>query len=197
MSDMSWQEPAAKTVRVLQIIVGAMAAGASVFLVVALTIGQQFNPPRPILPIPLIWIVVFFVGIELIARAVVVGNIARKGRREIINGTYQSVDWRQGGGLVLPDAADKPLDPCRDPKYLLSVFQQSTIVSAALFEGCAFLATIAYLIEGNPLSLGLAVLLAVAVAAHFPTQSRAIAWVERQMQRLEQEKMIRRLKGTE
>jgi hypothetical protein len=188
MYDELWHEQAAKTARILQIIVGAMAAGASVFLVVVLTIGSQAKPL--ILPIPLAWLVVPFVGGELVARAVVLWNIARKGRREIINGTYQPVDPRQRIGSPPADIADTPPDPYRDAKYLLSVFQQGTIVSAALFEGCAFFATIAYLIEGNPLSLGLAVLLVLAVAAHFPTQSRAIAWVERQLERLQEEKVM-------
>ncbi len=189
MSDMSWEEQATKAARILQIIVGAMAAGASIFLAVVLTIGSQAK--RLILPIPLAWIVALVVAVELIARAVVLGNIASKGRREIINGTYQPLVPRQRSRSLPPDIADKPPDPHRDAKYLLSVFQQQTIVSAALFEGCEFFATIAYLIEGNPISLGLAVLLALAVAANVPTQSRAIAWVERQMERLQEEKMVR------
>jgi len=191
MSDNSWQEQAATTVRILQIIVGAMATGAFIFLLVALTIGQQFKPPRPILLVPLIWIVAVVVGVELIARTVVLGNIVRKARRELINGTYPPVDPRQRIGSLASDVADKPPDPCRDATSLLSVFQQKTIVSAAMFEGCACFAMIAYLVEGNPLSLGLALLLAVAVAAHLPSQSRAIAWVERQMETLQLEKMMR------
>jgi len=189
MTKNSWQDQAATTVRTLQIIVGAMAASASVFLVVALIIGPQAKPPRPILPIPLAWIVVLFVGVELIARGVVIWNIDRKGRREIVKGTYQPLGSRQHIVSLPSEVAEKPPDPCRDAAYLLSVFQQRMIVSAAMFEGCAFFATIAHLVEGAPLSLGMAVLLVLAVATHFPTESRAIAWVERQLETLQQEKM--------
>lgn len=141
--------------------------------------------------INLVLIAILLVGVELIARAVVVWNISRKARREIINGTYQPVGPRQRIGSLSSDVADKPPDPYRDAKYLLTAFRQKTMVSAALFEGCAFFAVIAYLIEGSPLSLGLAALLVLGVAAHFHTQSRAIAWVERQMETVEQEKFMR------
>jgi hypothetical protein len=190
MSNDSWYDEAAKTVRILQLIVGAMLAGASIFLVVALTFGPQVKPPGLTLPIPLALVAFLAVVIGIITVTVVLWNISRKARGEIIDGTYQPVDWRQRIGSLPPDVAHEPLDPCRDAKYILSVFHYRTMVSVAAFEGWAFLATTAYLVEGAPLSLGLAVLLVLGVAAHFPTQSRAIAWVERQMEILQQERIM-------
>ena len=53
-----------------------------------------------------------------------------------------------------------------------------------MFEGWAFFALIAYLVEGSPVALGLGILLALAIAAHFPTQSRAVRWVEQELETL-------------
>lgn len=190
MSDVPWHEDAAKQARILQIIVGAMVAGASAFLAVALTVGAEMRPPQPILPVSLTLIAFLFVGIGLIARTVVLWNMTAKSRREIVNGTYQPVHPGQRMRLLPFDCADNP-DPYRTARYLLSVFQHRTIISAALFEGWAFFATIAYLAEGNVLALALVVLLILGVSLHFPTQSRLIAWVERELETVEQEKAVR------
>ena len=188
MSDIAWHEDATKTVRTLQIIVGAMTTGAFVFLAIVLAIGPQVKkPPGPLPPTPFTMIAAAIVVVGLIARVVVLWNISAKGRREIVSGTYTSVEPRTRKRLPPPD----PADPCRDEKYLLSFFQTKTITSSAMFEGWVFFATIAYMIEGNPLSLGLAIVLILCVALHFPIQSRAIEWVERQTETLEQEKAMR------
>lgn len=171
--------------RILQVIVAALFAGTLFFLLIALTFVPQAKPPHPILPISLTMIAAALLVVGLIARAAVLWNVTAKARREIANGTYQPLA-RQRVAPLPSDVADKPPDPCRDATYLLSVFQTKTIISAALFEGWAFFATVAYLIEGDPLGVGLAIVLIIGVAAHFPTQSRAIAWVEQQLELLEQ-----------
>ena len=181
-----------RPLRVLQVIVGAMTAGAAFFLAIVLTIGPMVKPPpAPLPPTLFTLIAAAFVGVGLIARAVVLGSVIAKGRREIVAGAHAPADPRRRMNLPPSDVADKPLDPCRDEKRLLLVFQGKTIVSVAMFEGWGFFATIAYMIEGNPLSLGLAVVLMLCVAAHFPTRSRTIAWVERQMEIVEHEKALR------
>jgi hypothetical protein len=77
----------------------------------------------------------------------------------------------------------------RDARSLLPVYQTKTIISAAMFEGLGFFGTIAYLVEGNPISLGLAVLMILGVAGHFPTPGRIVGWVERQLEAIEVERM--------
>ena len=115
MSNDSWNDDAGKAARILQIIVAALAMGASVFLVITLIVGPQVGPKSPI---PLILIAVLLVVAELVARAVVLWNIDRKGRREIIKGTYKSVDLRQLTKAISSDVSDTPPDPHRDAKYL-------------------------------------------------------------------------------
>jgi hypothetical protein len=186
MSDDSWHEDATKTARTLQIIVAALCAGTLFFLVIALSMAPLLKPPAAIRPISITLFAFAFVGVGLIARAILLWKITTKARREILNGTYTPLDPSQWIRPV-------PLDDggCRDAKYLLSVFQPKTIMIAALFEGWAFFAAIAYLLEGGPLSLGLTVVLILGVAAHFPTRSRAIGWVERQLEAVGQEKAMR------
>jgi hypothetical protein len=176
MCDTSWYEDATKAARTGQIIVGALVASTSAFLAVVLGIGPQVKPPALPQPISFTLIAFVFVGVGLIARAVVVWGITAKARREIVNGTYASVVPRQQIGLSPAEDGQR-----RDAKYLLAVFQQRTVVSAAMFEGWGFFATIAYMIEGGPASLALAVLLILGVAAHFPSRSRVIGWVEGQL----------------
>jgi hypothetical protein len=191
MADISWHEDAAKQARVLQVIVGAMATGAIFFLAVALTTGSSVKWARPTLPIPLTLIAVFLVGVGLIARFLYLYFMTGKACREIANGTYQPVGPAIQMAVLPAKAAGGSLDPDRDAKCLLSVFQLRTIASAAMFEGWGFFATIAYLVEGGPINVALAVILILGVAAHFPTRSRTIAWVQRQLELLEVDRVAR------
>ncbi len=187
MSDDSWHDDAAQMAHILQTIVAALFIGTLAFLLIVLTNGSHVKaPPALWPPTPLALVAVVLVGVGLIARAVVLWNVTTKGRREIANGTYTPVAPMRPVKSVVSEN-----DPCRDAKYLLSVFQVKTIISGAMFEGWAFFATMAYMIEGNPISLDLAILLILGVAAHVPTQSRVIGWVEGQLERLEEEKRLR------
>jgi hypothetical protein len=192
MSDDSWHQDATKTARTLQIIVPALAAGVAVFLVLVLTvIRPQAKQAPPTTPISFTMMAFLFVGACLIARAIAISIVVKKGRREIANGTYRPIDANRRMILPPPNAANPPGDACRNEKYLLAVYQATTIIACALFEGPGFLATIAYMIEGNPLSLCLAIVLILGVIAHFPTQAGVITWVEQQMETLEMEKAVR------
>jgi hypothetical protein len=151
-----------------------LVVGTLFFLLIALTLAPRGRPPASPLPISLTLIAVAFAGVGLIARAVVLPSIVTKARGKLVNESAPSKDGGSG-----------------DAKYLLSVFQTKTIISGGLFEGWAFLATIAYLVEGNPIAFALAILLILGLAAHLPTPSRAIAWVERQLEKVEQEKSFR------
>ncbi len=176
MSDASWHDEAAKQTRILQIIVAALVMGCLFFLLIVLSIGSVVKPVLTVQPISLTTIASVLAGIELIAWVVVTWAIVTKGRREILNGTYKPVNRQQQTGEN---------DACREAEHLLSVFQNKTIISSALFEGIGFFATIAFLLERNPIALGLAAVMILGVAAQFPTRSRIIGWVERQMGAIE------------
>ncbi len=160
MLDVSWHAEAAKQARILQIVVAAMLGGCLFFLLIALTIATQVHQASKSAPATISLVAVVVFACVLVARCVFVRYLTWNARRQIVTGTYH---------------------PCPEARYLITVFQSKTIGSAAMFEGCGFLAIIAYLVEGNPSVLGLAVLMLLLIAAHFPTPSRAIEWVERQL----------------
>ena len=64
------------------------------------------------------------------------------------------------------DAATTPLTG------LPAAFLTQLIIGAAMNEGAAFFALVAYLIEKNPIALGLAVVLIAGVITRFPTAGR-------------------------
>jgi hypothetical protein len=186
MPDVSRNSEALNTVRSLQIIVGAFSSGAIIFLSIASIIGPQINKTIVPLPIPLYIAVLLLVGIGMIVRFVYIKNLSAKARREISGGTYQPINYRERMRLPPASVANQSDDSSRDFLYLVSAFRYITICSAAIIEGWCFFATMAYLIEGNPISLGLAILLTLCVAAHFPTQSRANRWVKRELAKLKE-----------
>ncbi len=93
----------------------------------------------------------------LASRAVVAGA-----RRRIAKGTWSHPVSRDGGPTLLP------LAPPSDVIKLASVYQTQLILGAALTEVPAFFALIAYLLEGTPLALGLALTLLVGLIAQLP-----------------------------
>jgi hypothetical protein len=58
------------------------------------------------------------------------------------------------------------------------------IVGLALLEGTAFLGILAYLIEAQPLALGVTGIAILCMLLKFPTRSRVQAWLERQTEQL-------------
>jgi len=168
MSDASWHEDAAKMAKILHIIVGAMCAGVAAFLAVTLIVVPQADQAAPLLPVSLTLVVTIFVVAGLVVRLLVISLVTTKARREIAAGTS---DARRSDG-----------------QRFVNVFQTRTIISAAMFEGWAFLAVIAYMIERSPTCLGLSAFLLFGVSMHFPTPSRIIHWVEGQLDATEHEK---------
>ncbi len=75
-----------------------------------------------------------------------------------------------------------------DTGKLASVYLTQFIIGAAINEGLAFFACLAYLIGKNPIAMGLALLLLVALVARFPTRLRFASWVDRQQELLVQDR---------
>lgn len=57
-------------------------------------------------------------------------------------------------------------------------YQTGLIIGLALLEGAAFFNVIAYMIEGQPLSLGVAAILAVMILVRLPTIGGVEDWIE-------------------
>ena len=124
----------------------------------------------------------------LVARCVFPTIVVRKGRRQIARGTFS-----------LPQTREAPLQGPReeleqmgDAGRLFVVYQTKIIIGAAMIEGVTFFMLIAYLVERQTVVLRIAVALILAVAAHLPTRSGVIHWIEDQLRFVEEERALGR-----
>ena len=135
----------APMVRTTQVIILAMTAGLVFFLVVVLFVrGQPGAAAGPARPGPLIsYVAAAFAAAVVPMSLIVPSAVVKSGRAQIAPG---------------PD----------DPTLRLAgVYQTSLIMGAALNEGPALFALVAFMIEGLPWVLGIAALLILGVAARF------------------------------
>ena len=75
--------------------------------------------------------------------------------------------------------------PAGDTGKLAFVYQTQLIIGSALCEGMAFFAAIAYMLERNPLALGMALILLACLAVRIPTRDRVNAWIDQQQSMLQ------------
>lgn len=178
----------ARTTRTSQIIIGALAMGLVFFIAIATLVpfqgvgGPPGGPVAP--PTPIFTYMAFALGIPGFLFSIIVPKvIATAERRKIARGT-----WGQPADSQVK--ASKDFSEGNDTAKLIAVFQTQLIIGAALNEGPAFFALIAYMLERNPLSLGLAVFLILGVAVRFPTQIRVEQWIDNQLQLILQERQF-------
>jgi hypothetical protein len=131
----------------------------------------------------LTWIAVAFAAVGLTLSVLVPRWITDQNRRSIAAGTWVPPNQARSGapgttGPIRTEALES------DTGKLASVYMTQFIVGAALHEGPAFLASVAYLIEANPIALGLALLLLGAMIVRFPTRPRIASWIDRQQELL-------------
>jgi hypothetical protein len=195
MSTAGEQDAIDKRVRTSQIIVGSLIAGVVVFLVVACLVDLRPNAPVPASaeggpgatrnPIGslITYTALGATALLLPLSFVVPGLLAQQNRRAIAAGKW--LPPGQGGPPqrpICPEALHS------DAGKLALVYHVQLIVGAALNEGVAFFAGIAYLIEKQPLALGLALLLLAGLVVRFPTRHRVALWIDRQQEKLIQER---------
>ena len=166
-------------VRMLQILVAALTAGCLCFLVVALAV---FGGPKDPSEMPVVTYICSAIAVCLVlARFIVPAIFVAQARRKIRLGTWTSpvqhveADWAKQND---------------DIGKLTQVLVSQTIIAAAIIEGAVFLLLLAYFMEQSPLSLVLAVLLIVALAAQIPTAARLESWLEEQMRLLDEERAL-------
>jgi hypothetical protein len=158
--------------RVMHITAGALLMGVVAFLGIALYIvqvqnnGQGMNPPQN-LPIVTLVAVAFLALIAPLA-FIVPSIMTRSALRRILAGKWTP-----------PPGADAGMYAGGGAK-LWAVHQSTMIVGLALLEGSAFLGGIAYLLEAQPLTLGVVGVAIVLMLCQFPTEQRVRAWLERQ-----------------
>ncbi|HEY2837562.1 MAG TPA: hypothetical protein VGJ26_00320 [Pirellulales bacterium] len=75
-----------------------------------------------------------------------------------------------------------------DIESLAMLYQTKTIILASILHGAAYFNAIAFMIEGDLLTIVAGGLLAVGIASQFPTVTRVANWVEDQLGRLQEDR---------
>jgi hypothetical protein len=158
-----------------QIMVGALVAGVLLFLTIAVPVGPLAPHEIPFLT----YAAVAFTALEVPLSFVVPSVIAKQNRRAIAAGT-----WTPPAQSGRPAQGQNAEALKTDAGKLATVYQMQLILGAALTEGAAFFAGVAYLLEKNPIALGLALLLVGGLVARFPTTIRVERWIAEQQERL-------------
>lgn len=151
----------------MRIIHGALCLGVLIFLGIALYHrlqgGMHSSPPL------LTYLAAGWAVVTLGVVGIVSGVIDKSWRRQMAQGKW-------------PRETPPPSDPYI--RWVL-LYQTRLIIRMGFLEGAAFLAVIAYLIEGQALSLGLAGGLLLVMFILFPTRVGIDSWVETQRSRME------------
>jgi hypothetical protein len=195
MNDPDVLEPITRT---CQIIVSAMIMGVTAFLAIvmfmvptAINLGPApaaGGPGAPAFPgeagteMPLITYLAVGMGIVgLVLSFIVPSMFVASARRKIAK------------GMCSPTATGDPAQLAKfyaagDTGKLAVVYQTQLIIGSALCEGMAFFATVAYMVERNPLALGMALILLAGLAVRIPTRNRGNAWIDQQQSMLQTER---------
>ena len=165
------------SVRTVQILNGAMFAGVLMFLLIVIFVrssgkdGLLSGKPLSLAaPVPLVGVVMAIIC-PLLA-SVVPGLVVRNARRAIASGT-----WKPPQGNSQPGPA-----PASDAGRFLAVYTTQRIIALALLEAAAFFNLVAFMIEGQALSLVLAAVLLGCLLIGFPTPGRVAQWVDNQLE---------------
>ncbi len=188
--------------RITQIIIGALIAGVTIFLLIVVYLvhfagfpahailpaapGQVAGPnapgaagpargaaagQNPSRSIPILTYLSVGVALTLLPLSFILPNV-------IARQSLRTADARGSGGSSNPSPS---VAGAANPAF---AFQKSAIVGAALIEGPAFLAALAYLIEQNPIAIGVFLALLVALILQFPTRERVERWIVLQEEKL-------------
>ncbi len=152
-----------------QIIAIALMMGVVVFGLVLLLggIGAREPAETPFLAI---------VGAVFAMISAVAAPLVASGMRQAIVAGKQI---NAGGSTTIPEDVG-------EVGVLAGVYQTQQIIGRAILEGAAFLNLAAYMTERQPMSLGFAALLLIAMAFKFPTRGHLESWICEEMATIEQ-----------
>ena len=154
--------PVGAMVRIMQIIVIALATGVVIFGGVAFA-----NAPEPDVGSPLVVVGVGFAIVALAGRIVAPMAIGNRQRRAISHDSW------------------KAMSDARRDEQLCSILQVGTLVGGAIPEGAAMLCLVAYMQSGQIVCFAAAVVMLIAILSLLPTQAGVGHWIERQKQIIE------------
>jgi hypothetical protein len=169
--------------RVLQIIVLALAAGCGMFgvIVISLCIGKPWNNDFPILTL----MALGFGAMAIFFRLIVPPLIVLQGRKVLLRRLLES-----GSEKVVKntDYLEKP--DADTAGQLFQILMTRTIIAGALLEGAIFFLLIATLTEHSLPAITLAGMLWLSLIAHFPTRGWTERWLENQQRLLREDREL-------
>jgi hypothetical protein len=180
MPDNSQRDFVRRSVRTMQIIVGALAGGVLLFLVIVVflaTANVRHQMGQPIITYAAIGMAVAVIVGWLIVPAV----IAAQMKKSVIEKSSGQPDPR--APVANADLGDVP--------PLVAIFQTRTIIAAALLEGAAFFACIAYMLERQPIALAAVGVLLLLILSQMPTVGRVESWLETELSIVSQLRQLR------
>jgi hypothetical protein len=163
--------------RTLRIIVAALALGVIGFGVIAVVQREQ-NPVAPPPPHPITYLALGFAALQVVLQAVVPDLMATRIRGGIARGTWP------------PPSPGMPETPKDDVRNLCLLFQTRAIIGAAFVESAAFFLVTAYLLEGQLIALGGAVVMLALLLVRFPTRPGLESWLAAQEDLLSQDRLV-------
>jgi hypothetical protein len=189
MSTADDQADIARMTGTLRVLAVAMLVGLLAFLGIASFVRMQQGAMPPGAPrrtsAVLTALAVGLGAAGLVASVTIPGAIANASRRRIARGT-----WRPPRPAGRSDVAPPDPEPIGDAVKLAYVYQAQWIAGAAINEAPAFFAILAYMLEGNPIALGVALVLVLAMAMRIPSRPRVESWIEQQLQLVAQERQL-------
>ncbi len=158
----------------MQIIQGAIVAGALIYAIVAFVLRQsgamKGHAEQPIVS----YVMSAFAIMALIQFPIMTRRIVKENRRKMAGG--------------VPSTASTEAKSTSDTAELLASFQTSMIVGAAIVEGATFGLIVAFLLDATSWTLIGAIALSAVNALQFPTRTRLERWLDEQRELIQQER---------
>jgi hypothetical protein len=157
-----------RRLRMLQIMYGAQGLGPACFIVIAYVLrATRFNGQ------PANGVVITYVAAAVGAMGLLISFYVPAFVTRAMRGSAQ----RYTGSMTARTAVPR----------LNADWQTYFIFKTVIPSGAAFFCSIAYLVEGQLVTLGLAVILVIAILVRFPTRGVIDRWTEKQSPPLDQE----------
>lgn len=164
--------------RTLQIVCGGLMAGCLLFMAIAVgLILSGAIPPLGTAPV-LTYLGAAVSAFFLLARAAVPSVVTTQARRAMARGNLDKLPVL--GGNFQPHVASL-VERAGDTGRLAAVYGSQAIVGMALLEGCCFMNLVFFVLEHNPLALGIALAILGLMAINFPTHERMVEWIDNQL----------------
>ncbi len=165
-------------VRMLQILVASLILGCVVFLTVAMVMAAGRGPEEAVADeaaTPVLSLVGLFVAVMTLgARLVLRSTLIAQGVKAVAEGK-DPPGVRAGAGSS-PELPPEGIE--RDAFRLARVYFNITLLSAVLVEGAVFVNLVFHLVEGQMLSLAVAIVLILGMGLHWPTAYGLMRWIE-------------------